>query len=105
MNKKYKGVIPPIITPVDAHERVDEAALRALIRHCIEVGLHGIFVAGTNGEAMALCPRERERAIKITLDECGEKIPVLCGIMDSGTGCNASILCKARRAGGIFTTL
>ena len=25
MNKKYKGVIPPIITPVDAHERVDEA--------------------------------------------------------------------------------
>ncbi len=101
MNKKYKGVIPPIITPVDAHERVDEAgALRALIRHCIEVGLHGIFVAGTNGEAMALCPRERERAIKITLDECGEKIPVLCGIMDSGTDVVIENLKRLEQLGG-----
>ena len=100
MNKKYKGVIPPIITPVDAHECVDEAALRVLIRHCIEVGMHGIFVAGTNGEAMALCPRERERAIKITLDECGEKIPVLCGIMDSGTGRVIENLKRLEQLGG-----
>ena len=36
MAKKFYGVVPPIVTPVDEQERVDEKALRALIRHCIE---------------------------------------------------------------------
>ena len=52
MQKKYHGVIPPIITPVDAKERVDEEGFRALIERCVQGGLHGIFVAGTNGECM-----------------------------------------------------
>lgn len=86
MNKKYCGVIPPIITPIDAHERVDEDGLRKLLRHCIRVGLHGIFIAGTNGESMAMTQRERERAIAIAIDECADEIPVLCGVMDTGTG-------------------
>ena len=83
--KKYYGVIPPIITPVDEQENVDEQALRCLVRICIGNGIHGIFVAGSNGETMALTQKERNRAIKIVLDEAGEDYPVMCGVMDSST--------------------
>ena len=65
MEKKYHGIIAPIITPVDEHENVDEEGFRALIEHCIEGGLHGIFVAGSNGECMQLTQDEREHAIRI----------------------------------------
>lgn len=85
MSKKYYGVIPPIVTPVDEHERVDEKGFRQLLRYCIDVGMHGIFVAGTNGESLGLTQAERDRAISIALDECGGKVPVLCGVMDSST--------------------
>ena len=85
MAKKFYGVVPPIVTPVDENEKVDEKALRALIRHCIEVGIPGIFVCGSNGECMALTQKERDRAIQITLDECGDEVPVMAGVMDSST--------------------
>lgn len=85
MVKRIKGIIPPIITPVDEQERVAEGEFRGLLDHCVENGLHGIFVAGSNGECMALTQRERDRAIQIALDEVGGRVPVVCGVMDSST--------------------
>lgn len=85
MDKKYFGVIPPIITPIDEHENVDEQGFRALLNHCINTGLHGIFVAGSNGETMALTQKERNNAIRIAVDECKNRVPVMAGVMDSST--------------------
>lgn len=82
---RYVGVVPPIVTPVDEFERVDEAALRGIVRRCKDVGLHGVFVAGSNGECMALTQAERNRAIRIVLDEAGPDYPVMSGVMDSST--------------------
>lgn len=83
--KKYHGVIPPIITPVDEREDVDEQGFRALIEHCLAGGLHSIFVAGTNGETMALTQAQRDRAIRIAADQCAGRVPVMCGVMDTST--------------------
>lgn len=85
MEKIYHGIIPPIITPVDEHENIDEDGFRALIEHCVEGGLHGIFVAGSNGECMQLTQTERDHAICIAIDQVRGRIPVVCGIMDSST--------------------
>ena len=85
MSKEIIGVIPPIITPIDQHEKVDEKGLRLLIDHCIEHGIHGIFVCGSNGECMSLTQEQRDRAIKIALDECAGRVPVIAGCMDSST--------------------
>ena len=85
MKQKLFGVVPPIITPVDEYERVDEKGLRLLIDHCIDHGIHGIFVCGSNGECMALTQAERDRAIRIALDECAGRVPVIAGVMDSST--------------------
>ena len=85
MKQNLFGVVPPIITPVDEYERVDEKGLRLLIDHCIDHGIHGIFVCGSNGECMALTQEERDRAIRITLDECAGRVPVIAGVMDTST--------------------
>ena len=39
MLKKYHGIIPPIITPVDARENVDESGYRQLLEYCVQGGL------------------------------------------------------------------
>lgn len=85
MEKKYHGVIPPIATPVDEHENVDEQAFRALIDYCIDGGLHAIFVAGTNGETMQLTQKERNNAIRICVDQVRGRVPVIAGCMDTST--------------------
>jgi 4-hydroxy-tetrahydrodipicolinate synthase len=85
VSKKYHGVIPPIITPVDEKENVDEEGFRKLLKHCADHGIHGMFVAGTNGETMALTQTERDKAIKIAVDEVGKRMPVMAGVMDSST--------------------
>lgn len=86
MQKKVcYGTVPPIITPVNDKEKVDEAGFRALLRYCVDSGMHGIFVAGSNGECMALTQAERDRAISIALDECRGAVPVVAGVMDTST--------------------
>lgn len=85
MAKKYHGVIPPIITPVNSDETVDEAGFRSIIDYCLEGGLHGLFVAGTNGDTMALTQKERNHAIQIALDQVHGRVPVMCGVMDTST--------------------
>lgn len=80
-----KGIVPPIITPIDDIENVDEKSLRRLVNRCVEIGLHGIFVAGSCGETMSITPEQRRRAIKIVLDEVNGRVPVFCGVIDLGT--------------------
>lgn len=82
---KLCGIVPPIVTPIDENEKVNEAGFRKLLRHCVDVGIHSIFVAGTNGETMGLTQTERNRAIKIALDEVSKDVPVICGAMDTST--------------------
>jgi 4-hydroxy-tetrahydrodipicolinate synthase len=85
MQKKYQGIVLPVVTPIDENERVVESELRAMAEHCIKAGMHGIFVAGSNGEGMGLTQSERDRAIQITLDQCGGRVPVFAGVMDTST--------------------
>lgn len=85
METKYYGIIPPIITPVDEREDVDEQGFRDLIEYCIQGGLNGIMVAGTNGETMALTQKERNHAIQIAVDQVNGRIPVIAGCMDTST--------------------
>lgn len=83
--KKYFGVVPPIITPVDEKENVDKEGFCRLLDHCIDGGLHGIFVAGSNGETMLLTQQERNTAIKTAIDHVNGRVPVMSGVMDTST--------------------
>lgn len=75
-----KGVIVPILTPIDANEIIDEKVLRRMVNHVIAGGVHGILLYGSNGEFFAVEYEELERGIKIVLDETKGRVPVYTGI-------------------------
>ena len=60
-----KGLIPPIITPMNEDESFNEAEFRNQIERQIEGGVHGIFCYGTNGECYALNTQEKEEVLKV----------------------------------------
>ena len=74
-----KGVIPPIITPVDIHENVDPGGLKRVIDHVINGGVHGVFVLGSNGEFYGFDFENQKRVIEITVEHVNGRVPVYAG--------------------------
>jgi len=80
MNADFiRGVVTPLITPVDAQERVDESGLRNVIEHVLRGGVHGVFVAGSTGEFYGLDYDEKKRATEITINQVKGRVPVYVG--------------------------
>ena len=51
MNTDFiKGVVVPILTPIDEDEMIDEARLREHVDYVIDGGVLGILAFGSNGE-------------------------------------------------------
>lgn len=75
-----KGIIPPILTPIDKDERINEAKMRKQVNHVIEGGVNGILAFGSNGEFYMVEEDEMERALKIMVDETKGRVPVYMGI-------------------------
>lgn len=78
-------MVPPIGTPLNVHETVDEKGLRKLVNHLIDGGIDGIFVNGSMGCFALLTDAEQIRAIEIVADEVNGRVPVVAGISDTGT--------------------
>jgi 4-hydroxy-tetrahydrodipicolinate synthase len=80
MNADFiRGVVTPLITPVDAEERVDETGMRNVIEHVLRGGVHGVFVAGSTGEFYGLDYDEKKRAAEITVNQVKGRVPVYVG--------------------------
>ncbi len=81
-NLAIKGIIPPVVTPMNADETVNIAELRNQVERQIQGGVHGIFPFGTNGEGYILSLKEKEMILEATIDQVKGRIPVY-----AGTGC------------------
>lgn len=75
-----KGIVVPILTPIDENEMVDEAKMRKQVDFVIEGGVSGILAFGSNGEFYMLEEDEMERALKIMVDQAAGRVPVYFGI-------------------------
>ena len=47
---KIKGIIPPMVTPLDKNENIDKKGIEKIINHLISGGVHGLFPLGSTGE-------------------------------------------------------
>lgn len=81
-----QGIIVPLITPLLADERLDEAGLARLVEHVIGGGVAGIFVLGSSGEGPTLPAQVRERTVRAVKAQAAGRVPVLAGLYEVGTG-------------------
>lgn len=79
---EIKGIIPPIITPMNEDESINEQELRNQVNRQIEAGVHGLFPFGTNGEGYILSETEKEKVLSAVIEETRGRVPVY-----AGTGC------------------
>ena len=76
----YKGIIVPILTPVDKNEVIDEGKMRKQVDFVIDGGVSGILAFGSNGEFYMTEEDEMMKALKIMLNHASGRVPVYMGI-------------------------
>ncbi len=76
----FKGIVPPIATPIDEDERVDEERLRSHIDYMIDHGISGILAFGSNSEFYMMDKDEQEGILKIIIDHVKGRVPVYMGV-------------------------
>ena len=99
MALELKGIIPPMVTPLNADGSLDEKGLEKLIEHLITGGVHGIFLLGTNGEAPSLSYALRKELITKACKYIRGRVPVLVGITDTSFNGSLDIAAHSKVAG------
>lgn len=82
MAAELKGIVVPIVTPMNDDETINLDELRRQVDRQIEAGIHGIFPFGTNGEGYILTGEEKKLVLETVIDEVAGRVPVY-----AGTGC------------------
>ena len=93
--KEMKGIIVPILTPMNEDESLNLPELRNQIERLIAAGVHGIFPFGTNGEGYILSEQEKEQVLEVCVDQVKGRVPVYAG---SGCISTRDTIRQSRRA-------
>jgi 4-hydroxy-tetrahydrodipicolinate synthase len=81
----FQGSLVALVTPFDARNRVDYAALKGLIDFHLREGTDGLVIAGTTGEAATLDKSEHSELIARAVEFADGRLPVI-----AGTGSNST---------------
>jgi len=95
----FKGIIPPMITPLSDIDKLDVAGLERLIEHILAGGVHGLFILGTTGEAQSLSYALRQELIERVCRQVAGRVPVLVGITDTSLTESLALSEKACQCG------
>jgi 4-hydroxy-tetrahydrodipicolinate synthase len=94
------GVIPAALLPFNDDFSIDEAGYRSHLRDLAAVD--GIAAVTTNAHASevhACSPEEQERILAVTMEEVGDRLPVVAGIYADGSHLAARLAQKATEGG------
>ena len=80
---KLSGLIPPMVTPLDAKRRLDKKGTKNMVNHLLKGGVDGIFLLGTTGEGPHLSYAVREELVKTVCGLVKGRLPVLVGITET----------------------
>lgn len=93
---KIEGVVVPMVTPLSADGvTVHEAGVHQLVERLVTQGVHGVFVAGTTGEAWALNDEQWARLVRFTREALQGRAPFYVGVSYPST---SGAVARARMA-------
>jgi 4-hydroxy-tetrahydrodipicolinate synthase len=76
---RFFGVVPAMATPFTADGALDEPRIVELVRWYIDEGVHGISIAGSQGEFFSMSDAERRRLIDLTVATVRGRVPIYAG--------------------------
>lgn len=80
------GVIPAVLLPFHADFSIDEKSYRKHLRDVAAGrGISAVTVNGHSSEVHACTLDEQRRVLEITLDEIGDRVPVISGVYADGS--------------------
>jgi 4-hydroxy-tetrahydrodipicolinate synthase len=79
------AILTAMVTPFDAHGRIDEDAAVTLMNHLIDHGSDGLVVCGTTGEAATLTDEEQLAMIGLAVQEVGDRCTIVAGVGSNDT--------------------
>lgn len=83
--KQLEGTGVAIVTPFNPDLSVDEEALRAVVRYCVDGGVDYLVVLGTTGESVTLGKTEKQLVMKTVVSENQGRLPLVVGIGGNNT--------------------
>lgn len=81
----FRGVIPPVVTPLTDNLDVDFPSFGRIIEHLIGAGVHGLFVLGSTSEVIFHDTAMRRRIVDFAIEACNGRVPVIVGAIDPTT--------------------
>ncbi|HJG31480.1 MAG TPA: dihydrodipicolinate synthase family protein [Collinsella ihuae] len=84
-DKKFTGVIPPVVVPLTADRQLDVASLERSVNRMIDAGVDGLFILGSSSEVVFSTDARRDEIIENTVRFVDGRVPVLAGIIDTET--------------------
>lgn len=77
---KFKGVMPALITPLNADETLNAEVYKKLIGDLMKKGAYGFYAGGATGEGIALRREVREQLAFEAVKAADKKVPVIVHI-------------------------
>lgn len=99
MKNAPHGIIPAMVTPLTADDKINEPALRRLTNYLIESRVHGLFAMGSQGEFWAFSADEKQRVWEIVVEETNKRVPVYAGTAAITTREAVTLTSLAEKAG------
>lgn len=95
---RFSGSITALVTPFK-DGRVDEEALRRLVRFQLKNGTAGLVPCGSTGEAATLHEGEFSRVVRAVAEEARGRVPVIAGVGSNDTDKAVRLAREAKGAG------
>jgi len=80
--KKYHGVIVPLVTPFDVSRNIDNASVKKLIKHVLDADAFP-FILGTTGECQSMTFTKQLDLVKLVSECVGRKKTIYAGISNN----------------------
>ena len=81
--ENMKGIWAAALNPFNEDGTLNEAGLRANIRHWVDdLEIQGLFIAGKQGEFFSMSLQERKRNFEIAVDETGDQAATIMSCSD-----------------------
>lgn len=100
MAARFRGIIPPMVTPFNPDETIAERGLQEDAEYLISAGAAGLTVTGSTGEGAGLTPEETRQAQAAVVTQARGRVPVIGGAVPDTT-VEAIRLAQAARDAGV----